>query len=99
MRWLEEDLFNSVKNRGFKIKHDCSRNSTAQVVWSIFIIIAFLITELSSLVRRVIAIKKNRSLRDFMRSIFADLCKLGEEVFRASILNGKIQIRYCFGTF
>ncbi len=95
MRWLEEDLFNSVKNRGFKIKHDYSRNPKAQIIWSILIMLAFLITELFSLVNQVISIKKNRSLKDFMRSIFADLCKLGEEVFRAPMLNRKTQVRYC----
>ncbi len=96
MRWLEEDLFNSVKNRGFNIKHDYSRNSSAQIVWSILIMIAFLVSELFTFVTQVIPIRKNRSLRDFMRSIFADLCKLCQAVFQASILKRKTQYRYCF---
>jgi hypothetical protein len=98
LRWLEEDLFNSVKNRGFEMKHDYSRNSNSQIIWSILIMLAFLITDLFSFVRQVIPIKRNRSLKDFMRSIFFDLCKLGEDVFRASILHRKIQIRYCLKT-
>lgn len=98
MRWLEEDLFNSVKNRGFNIKHDYSRNSNAQIVWSILIMIAFLIAEVFTLLKQVIPIRKARSLKDFMRSIFFDLCKLGEEVFRAPILHSRTQMRYCFGS-
>jgi hypothetical protein len=96
MRWLEEDLFNSVKNRGFNIKHDYSRNSNAQIIWSILIMIAFLITELFAFLKQVMPIKKNRSLKDFMRSIFFDLCKLGEVVFRAPVLRRRVQMRYCF---
>jgi len=96
MRWLEEDLFNSVKNRGFKIKHDYSRNPKAQIVWSILIMLAFLVTELFTFIKQVIPIKKNRSLKDFMRSIFFDLCKLCQKVFQAPILRQLVQIRYCF---
>ena len=97
LRWLEEDLFNTVKNRGFKIKHDYSRNSNAQIIWSIFIMMAFLITELFSFVTKIIPIKKNRALRDFMESIFSDLTKLCQAVFDAPILQRKAQFRYCFG--
>jgi hypothetical protein len=95
LRWLEEDLFNSVKNRGFEMQHDYSRNSNSQIIWSILIMLAFLITDLFSFVRQVTPLKRNRSLKDFMRSIFFDLCKLGEDIFCASILHRKIQIRYC----
>ncbi len=96
MRWLEEDIFNSVKNRGFKIKHDYSRHSNAQIVWSILIMLAFLVTELFVLGTQVIAIIKNRSVKDFMRSVFADFCKLCQIVFEAPILKRKVQFRYCF---
>lgn len=96
MRWLEEDLFNSLKNRGFEIKHDYSRHSNAQIIWSILIMIAFLVTELFVLLNQVMQIKKNRSIKDFMRSVFADFCKLCQIVFEAPILNRKTQFRYCF---
>jgi len=96
MRWLEEDLFNTLKNRGFSIKHDYSRHSSAQVIWSILIMLAFLITELFVLTRQIIPIKRNRSLKDFMKSIFYELSYLYGEVFKALILHRKTQFRYCF---
>jgi hypothetical protein len=95
MRWLEEDLFNSVKNRGFNIKHDYSRNSVVQNIWSCLIMIAFFISELFALTKRVAPIKKTRSLKDFMHSIFHDLTKLCEAVFQAPVLKMTVQFRYC----
>jgi len=94
LRWLEEDLFNTVKNRGFHMKHDYSRNSNCQVVWSILIMIALLVTELFTATSHVAPLKKGRSVKDFMRSVFFDLCKLGAKLFEAMILYRNIQIRY-----
>jgi hypothetical protein len=96
MRWLEEDLFNTLKNRGFHIKHDYSRDPSAQLVWFLLILLAFLVTELFVLTRRVIPIKRNRSVRDFMHSIFFELRHLHQKIFGALALLGKIQFRYCF---
>jgi hypothetical protein len=96
MRWLEEDLFNTLKNRGFSIKHDYSRQSFAQVIWASLILLAFLITELFVLTRQVITAKQNRSIKDFMRSIFYELRHLYKEVFEATALQKKTQFRYCF---
>jgi hypothetical protein len=94
LRWLEEDLFNTVKNRGFCMKHDYSRNSNSQIIWSILIMIALLITELFTVTSRVIPLKKGRSAKDFMRSIFFDFCKLGIKLLEATVLHRGIQIRY-----
>lgn len=94
LRWLEEDLFNTVKNRGFHMKHDYSRSPNSQVVWSILIMIALLITELFTATSHVVPLKKSRSAKDFMRSVFFDLCKLGTKFFEAMILHRSIQIRY-----
>ena len=96
MRWLEEDLFNTLKHRGFSIKHDYSRNSSAQIIWSILIMLAFLITELFVLTRQIGPIKRNRSLKDFMKSIFYEILHLCQEIFTAPILYRKTQFRYCF---
>lgn len=96
MRWLEEDLFNTLKNRGFSIKHDYSRDSSAQVIWAILIMLAFLITELFVLTRQIIPIKQNRSIKDFMKSIFYELRHLGHVIFKSPIFKRKIQFRYCF---
>ena len=96
MRWLEEDLFNSLKHRGFKIKHDYSRDSSAQLIWALLIMLAFLISELFMLTRQISFLKGNRSLRDFMKSIFYELRHLCLKIFDASILQRKTQFRYCF---
>jgi hypothetical protein len=97
MRWLEEDLFNTLKNRGYDIRHDYSRNSNVQVIWAILILLAFLVTELFVLIRSVLPIKKNRSIKDFMRSIFSELKYLSYQlIFESRILFRKTQIRFCF---
>ena len=96
MRWLEEDLFNTLKNRGFCIEHDYSRNSTAQTVWFILIMLAFFITEVFMFTRQIIPLKQNRSIRDFMRSLFHEVRHLGQKIFEASIFQRRIQFRYCF---
>ena len=96
LRWLEEDLFNTLKNRGFKIKHDYSRNSSAQLIWFILINIAFLISELFSRLRRIISIKKTRSLKDFMKSLFHEIRCVGQNVLEIAISRNKGQFRYIF---
>jgi hypothetical protein len=95
MRWLEEDLFNSLKNRGFEIEHDYSRDSSAQVIWSILIMLAFLITELFTLMKQVKFIKGKRSLQAFMRSIFYELQYLCYQISVLPFLYKQRQIRYC----
>lgn len=94
-RWLEEDLFNTIKNRGFHFKHDYSRNPNAQKVWSILIMIAFLITELFTLTREIVLIKGDRSLKDFMKSIFHEIKILGCLIFSSPFLCKSTQTRYC----
>jgi len=96
LRWLEEDLFNTLKNRGFKIKHDYSRNPSAQLIWFILINIAFLISELFSRLRRVVPIKKMRSLKDFMKSLFHELRCVGQRVLEIAMLRNRGQFRYIF---
>lgn len=96
MRWLEEDLFNTLKNRGFSIRHDYSRQPHAQIIWVSLILLAFFITELFALTRQVTTNRRNRSLKDFMRSIFYELWHLYEEIFKIAALQKKTQFRYCF---
>lgn len=96
MRWLEEDLFNTLKNRGFQFKHDYSRNSSAQLVWTFLIMLAFFITELFTLTQKVVHVKGKRSLRDFMKAIFYEIKHIGCLIFQSSLLDQKTQIRYCF---
>lgn len=97
LRWLEEDLFNTLKNRGFKIKHDYSRNPSAQLIWFILINIAFLISELFSRLKQIVSIKKTRSLKDFMKSLFHELRCVGHKVLEIARSLNRGQFRYIFG--
>lgn len=96
LRWLEEDLFNTLKNRGFKIKHDYSRHPSAQLIWFILINIAFLISELFSRLRRIVPMRKTRSLKDFMRSLFHELRCIGHKILEIAMSLNRGQFRYIF---
>lgn len=45
-RWEEEDIFNSLKNRGFNLKHDYSRDPRSCFNWQGLALFAFAIFEL-----------------------------------------------------
>jgi hypothetical protein len=51
LRWDEEDLFNTFKNRGFNLKHDMSRAPYSQMIWLHLLLIAFSIVTLMDLAR------------------------------------------------
>jgi hypothetical protein len=40
LRWEEEDQFNTAECRGFNMRHDYSRNPTAQMTWVVILNIA-----------------------------------------------------------
>jgi len=46
LRWEEEDLFNSLKNRGYNLKHDFSRNPRSCFNWQAIALFAFGVFEL-----------------------------------------------------
>jgi hypothetical protein len=75
-RWKEEDFFNTVKNRGFHIKHDWSRNHQAQSIWLYLTLIAFGLTSILSIMQTAQLARKGASLRAFMEGMLQDLLYL-----------------------
>lgn len=97
LRWHEEDLFNTVENRGYAIGHDYSRNYRAQMVWIVLIMIALFINECFTRTRNMIKRRGKMSIRDFLKNIFSELRYISfEAIFTASILHRRTQFRYCF---
>jgi hypothetical protein len=77
LRWRGEDLFNTLKNRGFHATHDFSSNFQAGSIWLFLMMIAF---ALSSLILYshlgILARKKGCSIRFFMQQMMQDLLYL-----------------------
>jgi hypothetical protein len=44
LRWYQEDFFNTIQHRGFKILHDFSRHPNSQIVRVLLMLIAFVIS-------------------------------------------------------
>jgi hypothetical protein len=95
-RWEEEDIFNSLKNRGFNFKHDYSRDPRSCFNWQGLALFAFSIFELFRFSEAV----KNRV--DLPQSTLAEkllgqlLYKPTEEIFSGRGLSKRIQFRYHF---
>jgi hypothetical protein len=74
LRWKEEDLFNTLKNRGFQARHDFSRHFQAQGIWLSLMMLAFSISSIllySNL--GLLARKKSCSIHFFMQQMLQDL--------------------------
>ena len=99
LRWHEEDLFNTVENRGYAIEHDYSRNGRAQMVWVLLIMLALFINECFTHTRNMTKRRGKISVKNFLKNIFSELRYLSFElIFTASILHKRTQFRYCFDT-
>jgi hypothetical protein len=72
-RWQEEDLMNSLKNRGFHIKHDYSRHPSCQTIWKILTLIAFCLTSIFLLSDLGVKSRKNATIGFLMRQMLQDL--------------------------
>jgi hypothetical protein len=48
-RWLQEDFFNTINNRGFNMPHDFSRAPHSQTIWRFLIMIGFTLCNLMEL--------------------------------------------------
>lgn len=95
-RWEIEDLFNSLKNRGFKLKHDYSRDPRSCFNWQGLALLAFGIFELF---RFSEAIKQRVGLSQIALSEKLKgqlLHRPTEEIFSKKQLLKKIQFRYHF---
>jgi hypothetical protein len=104
LRWEEEDLFNSQKNREFNYKHDYSRHPRSFIIWQALSFFAFGIFELfrfSEPVMQRICIstesKKTISRIALVEKLSAQLCERPtEEIFSKACMSKRIQYRYDF---
>lgn len=95
-RWEIEDLFNIMKNRGFNLNHDYSRNPRSCFNWQGLSLLAFGIFELFRFSEAV------KQKGDLPQSTLADkllgqlLHRPTEEIFSKRCLSKRIQFRYHF---
>jgi hypothetical protein len=96
LRWEEEDVFNSLKTRGYNLGHDFSRNPRSCFNWQGIALFAFAVFELF----RFSEVVKQRG--DLPRITLAEtlqaqlLQRPTEELFSKCHLKIKIQFRYNF---
>jgi hypothetical protein len=74
-RWKEEDLGNTLKNRGFNIKHDFSRHPQSQSIWLYLQFIAYGLTSLFLLSEIGYHCRKKYTLRFLMEQMLEDLLR------------------------
>jgi hypothetical protein len=74
-RWKEEDLGNTLKNRGFHLKHDFSRHPQSQSIWLFLMFIAFGLTSIFLLSEIGFLSRKNNTVSFLMREMLADLLR------------------------
>ncbi len=99
LRWHQEDLHNTTKNRGFAAEHDYARtNPTLWLIWKLLMMLAFSIFELFSHTRSALEAKGARSWKRFATSLLEQLLNVSWKNICASkhIQNLKIQFRYVF---
>jgi hypothetical protein len=100
MRADQEDLHNTLKNRGFAAKHEYAyANSTAWIVWKLLMFVAFWIFELFSFTR---AAREGKgpllSWHDFAGELFAELSQIPIErlLLAPSLQKESLQFRLEF---
>jgi hypothetical protein len=74
-RWKEEDLGNSLKNRGFNLKHDFSRHPQSQSIWLYLQLIAYALTSLFLLSEIGYQCRKKFTLKFLMEQMLRDLLR------------------------
>ena len=72
-RWQEEDLGNTLKNRGFHLKHDFSRHPHSQSIWLFLIFIAFGLTSIFLLSEIGFLSKKKNTVVFLMKEMLTEL--------------------------
>jgi hypothetical protein len=95
-RWEVEDLFNSLKNRGFNFKHDYSRNPRSCFNWQGLALFAFAIFELfrfSEVVKKMSDCPQITLAKKLEGQLFH---RPTEEIFSKQCLSKRIQFRYNF---
>lgn len=95
-RWEEEDIFNTLKNRGFNFKHDYSRHPRSGCNWHGVALFAFGIFELfrfSEAVQQRGELPQITLARKLEGQVFN---RPTEDLFSPSLLLKKVQFRYNF---
>ncbi len=95
-RWAIEDLFNTLKNRGYHLKHDYSKNPHSCFHWQSLALFAFGIFELFRFSQAI------QTRGDWTQSTLAEkllgqlIYRPTEEIFSKRCLLKRIQFRYHF---
>lgn len=95
-RWEEEDIFNSLKNRGFNFKHDYSRDPRSCCNWQALALFAFGIFELfrfSEVVTKRIDLPQVTLAEKLKGQLFH---RPTQEIFPDRFLLKRVQFRYSF---
>jgi len=98
-RWLHEDVHNTLKNRGFDIKHDMARkNPNLLIFWKSMIFIALFVFEIFRHSTIAIKCRKNLTLTQFAKNLMHQLLKFSWDRIRGSpfLTKSKVQFRYVF---
>jgi hypothetical protein len=100
MRSDQEDLHNTLKNRGFAATHEYAySNPTAWIVWKLLMFVAFWIFELFSFTRSAQESKGPfLSWHDFAGELFAELSQVSSErlLLAPSLQKERLQFRLEF---
>jgi hypothetical protein len=95
-RWEEEDIFNSLKNRGFNFDHDYSRDPRSCSTWQGLALFAYAIFELfrfSEAVKNKVDLPQITLAEKLLGQL---LYRPTEEIFSKRCLSKRIQFRYHF---
>lgn len=96
-RWNHENVHNTLKRRGYDIKHDMARtNPNLLMVWKVMMFIAFFITEL--FMNTIIAkgLRKTRSCMKFASDMLQQFIERSWEVISLSPILTKPRVQFRF---
>jgi hypothetical protein len=99
LRANHEDLHNTLKNRGYKAKHDYARtNPNACLIWKLAMFAAFFIFELFSYTKLAQESKGTGSWMALARELLSDITKVPWEIISLSpsLQNENVQFRFNF---
>ena len=74
-RWKEENLGNTLKNRGFNLKHDFSRHPNSQSIWLYLQFIAYALTSIFLLSEIAYHCRKKFTIQFLMEQMLEDLLR------------------------
>jgi len=73
LRWEEEDQFNTAECRGFNMRHDYSRNPTAQMAWVVLLNVAIGLEHLFIYNTISVKLRKKMPIMKFMEDLFHEI--------------------------